>query len=112
MFLQAITDIIRRHNTTAFAVVLEPNWVGTLVNYRTGLCPRLTDAYKTGIPYALQKFDLMNVVTYIDAGNGRILGQEDTVKLTADLIATYYLIAGKPANVRGIATNVGSFNSL
>lgn len=62
--------------------------------------------------YALQTLNLPNVFMYLDAGHAGWLGWPANLQPAATLYGQIYSAAGKPAAVRGLATNVANYNAL
>ncbi|XTI86062.1 glycoside hydrolase family 6 protein [Cenococcum geophilum] len=68
-------------------------------------------AYKTLVTYAIEKLNLPNVAMYLDAGHAGWLGWTGNITQAAQLFGTLYAKAGKPAAVRGLATNVANYDA-
>ncbi|KAF2003538.1 glycoside hydrolase family 6 protein [Amniculicola lignicola CBS 123094] len=111
VFIDPIAKIIKANPNTAFALIIEPGAIGDVIaNAGLSSCHE-TQSYKTDIPYALQALNLPNTVMYIDAAHGGWLGWTDNLKPGARMLSLVWEAAGRPAQVRGIAINVNSYNS-
>lgn len=112
-----LAETIKAHPNTAFAVILEPFVFPAYFNATTSASPpsaqqaNLARSYRTNIPVALSKLDLANVITYLDAGHAYALDWDRNRNKTADAIVELYKAAGRPAQLRGFATNVGNWNA-
>ncbi len=74
-------------------------------------CSGAATTYKELTVYALQQLNLPHVAMYLDAGHAGWLGWSANIQPAADLFASIYSSAGKPAAVRGLATNVANYNA-
>lgn len=74
-------------------------------------CSNAADTYKTLVVYAMQTLNLPNVIMYLDAGHAGWLGWSANIGPAAQLFGTLYSQAGKPSQVRGLATNVANYNA-
>jgi cellulose 1,4-beta-cellobiosidase len=92
-------------------LIIEPDSLANLVtNMNVAKCSGAHDAYLTCVNYALQQLNLPNVAMYIDAGHAGWLGWPANLQPAATLFAGVYNNAGKPAALRGLATNVANYN--
>jgi cellulose 1,4-beta-cellobiosidase len=60
----------------------------------------------------MQQLTTVGVVQYLDAGHAGWLGWPANLQPAANLFNSLYTSAGKPAGVRGLATNVANYNAL
>lgn len=74
-------------------------------------CAKAHDAYLTLTNYAVTTLNLPNVAMYLDAGHAGWLGWPANQGPAAQLYAGIYKDAGKPAALRGLATNVANYNA-
>lgn len=74
-------------------------------------CANAASAYKTLTQYAISTLNLPNVAMYMDAGHAGWLGWSANISPAAQLFGQLYSAAGKPAAVRGLATNVANYNA-
>ncbi|KAK3316731.1 exoglucanase 3 precursor [Apodospora peruviana] len=111
-YIDPIVKILKAHPNTAFALIIEPDSLPNLVtNSDLQTCKDSAAGYRDGVAYALKNLNLPNVIMYIDAGHGGWLGWDANLKPGAQELAKAYTAAGKPKQVRGIATNVAGWNS-
>ncbi|KAK0708402.1 1, 4-beta cellobiohydrolase [Lasiosphaeris hirsuta] len=111
-YIDKVVSILKDHPKTAFALVIEPDSLPNLVtNSDLQTCKDSAAGYRDGVAYALKQLNLPNVVMYIDAGHGGWLGWDANLKPGAQELAKAYTAAGKPKQVRGIATNVAGWNA-
>ncbi|KAI0505842.1 glycoside hydrolase family 6 protein [Xylaria bambusicola] len=114
-YIEPLATVIKAHPTTAFAVVVEPGAFPQYFNASTGSTisvhsMNLLRSYRANIPVALQGLNLPNAIFYLDAGHSNSLDWSYLRNHTADLFAEMYNISGRPAQMRGFATNVGNWN--
>ncbi|KAH8894567.1 glycoside hydrolase family 6 protein [Thozetella sp. PMI_491] len=111
-FIKPIAEVIQRHTSTAFALVIEPGVIGDLVHDgNLSSCKAVSTAYYDLVPSAIKALSFPNSVIYLDAGHGYSLGWDSKLKPAAEALARIYSAAGKPPQVRGIATNIANYNS-
>lgn len=90
----------------------EPDSLANLVtNLNVQKCANAEAAYKECTIYALEQLNLPNVAMYMDAGHAGWLGWSANIQPAANLFSEIYNSAGKPASVRGLATNVANYNA-
>lgn len=90
----------------------EPDSLANMVtNMNVAKCANAASTYKPLTIYAMQQLNLPNVSMYLDAGHGGWLGWEANLGPSAELFSGVYISAGKPAAVRGLATNVSNYNA-
>ena len=82
-----------------------------VTNLNVAKCANAESAYKTFVTYAIEKLNLPNVATYLDAGHAGWLGWTVNITPTARLFGALYANAGKPADIRGLATNVANYDA-
>ncbi|KAH8817599.1 exoglucanase-6A [Flagelloscypha sp. PMI_526] len=111
-YIDPIAQILAKYPNTAVAIIVEPGALASLiVNSSVAACANSANDFREGITYALKTLNLPNVITYVDAAHGGILGWPADHKAAATALATIYKNAGSPANVRGVATNVAGWNA-
>ncbi|KAF9529868.1 1, 4-beta cellobiohydrolase [Crepidotus variabilis] len=111
-YVDQIVKIVKANPNVAVAVILEPETLPNIVNNSSvPACAKAKTAYENGIPYALHQLNLPNVVQYLDAGSGMLLGWTDHLVPTASFLSSILNLGGKPQNLRGIATNVASYEA-
>lgn len=112
LILVALANILKANPGTAFAIIIEPEAVSTIVlNSDLASCKPLKDSYNVNAIYALKTLSLPNTVLYLDAGHGGTLGWESNLKPGADYLASIVKGAGSPSQVRGFSVNVAGWNS-
>ena len=82
-----------------------------MTNLNVAKCANAESAYKTFVTYAIEKLNLPNVATYLDAGHAGWLGWTVNITPTARLFGALYANAGKPADIRGLATNFANYDA-
>jgi len=81
-----IARIIREHPDVAVAAIIEPGAVGEIVvNSDMKACDQKATSYREGIVYALKALNLDNVMLYLDAAHGGVLGWRENVCRCAHL---------------------------
>jgi len=91
---------------------LEPDSLANLVtNLDVAECSAAESAYLQCVTYAIQQLNLPNVAMYLDAGHAGWLGWSANIGPAATLFSNLWISAGKPAAVRGLATNVANYNA-
>ena len=80
-------------------------------NVNVAKCANAESAYKTLVTYAIEELNLPNVAVYLNAGHAGLLGWTGNITPAAQLFGTLYANAGKPAVVRGLATNVANYDA-
>ncbi|KAL5351189.1 hypothetical protein ACLOAV_003040 [Pseudogymnoascus australis] len=110
-YIDSIRAILLKHSQTKVVLVIEPDSLANMVtNMGVAKCANAASTYKSLTIYALQQLNLPNVSMYLDAGHGGWLGWPANLGPTADLFNALYADAGKPAAVRGLATNFANYN--
>lgn len=93
-------------------LVIEPDSLANMVtNMGVAKCAGAASSYKELTKYTMKTLDLPHVAQYLDAGHAGWLGWPANMEPAAKLFADLYKDAGKPASVRGLATNVANYNS-
>ncbi|KFY71597.1 hypothetical protein V499_08186 [Pseudogymnoascus sp. VKM F-103] len=111
-YIDAIRAILVKHSKTKVVLVVEPDSLANLVtNLSVAKCANAAATYKSLTVYAMQQLNLPNVSMYLDAGHGGWLGWAANIGPAADMFGSIYSSAGKPAAVRGLATNVANYNA-
>jgi cellulose 1,4-beta-cellobiosidase len=82
-----------------------------VTNMGVAKCSGAASTYKELTVYALKQLNLPHVAMYMDAGHAGWLGWPANIQPAATLFAGIYNDAGKPASVRGLATNVANYNA-
>jgi cellulose 1,4-beta-cellobiosidase len=82
-----------------------------VTNMGVAKCSGAASTYKELTVYALKQLNLPHVAMYLDAGHAGWLGWPANIQPAATLFAGIYNDAGKPASVRGLATNVANYNA-
>ncbi|KAK4149508.1 glycoside hydrolase [Chaetomidium leptoderma] len=109
-------DSIRKHiieySDIRMLLVVEPDSLANMVtNMGVAKCSAAATTYHDLTVYALKQLNLPNVAMYLDAGHAGWLGWPANIQPAATLFANLYKEAGKPAAVRGLATNVANYNA-
>ena len=74
-------------------------------------CANAASTYKSLTQYALTTLNLPNVSMYLDAGHAGWLGWAANIGPAAKMFGDLFKAAGRPAAVRGLATNVANYNA-
>lgn len=112
LYIDAIRALVVAYSDVKIILVVEPDSLANLVtNLSVAKCANAQAAYLAGTQYAIQQLNLPNVAMYLDAGHGGWLGWAANIGPAAQLFGTLYANAGKPAAVRGLATNVANYNA-
>ncbi|KAL2684491.1 hypothetical protein Neosp_005569 [[Neocosmospora] mangrovei] len=111
-YIQTIKKIIQSYSDIRILLVIEPDSLANLVtNMDVAKCAKAHDAYISLTNYAVTELNLPNVAMYLDAGHAGWLGWPANQGPAAKLFASIYKDAGKPAALRGLATNVANYNA-
>ncbi|KAI1841545.1 hypothetical protein JX266_012297 [Neoarthrinium moseri] len=111
-YIDAIVTLIKQYSDVRIILVIEPDSLANLVtNLSVSKCANAKSAYLECTNYALENLNLPNVAMYLDAGHAGWLGWPANLSPAASLFAQVYNDAGKPAAVRGLATNVANYNA-
>ncbi|KAF2650779.1 glycoside hydrolase family 6 protein [Lophiostoma macrostomum CBS 122681] len=111
-YINSIKTQIDAFPDVFFTLVIEPDSLANLVtNTNVAKCANAETAYKELTAYAIKTLDSKNVVQYLDAGHAGWLGWPANIAPAAKLFGQLYTDAGKPASVRGLATNVANYNA-
>lgn len=93
-------------------LVIEPDSLANMVtNMDVPKCRGAADTYKELTIYAVKQLNLPHVAMYLDAGHAGWLGWPANIDPAAELFAKLYADAGKPSQLRGLATNVANYNA-
>ncbi|KAI9698291.1 MAG: hypothetical protein M1820_007561 [Bogoriella megaspora] len=112
-YIDNIKAQITPYSDVPVALIVEPDSLANLVtNLNVANCSAAQDAYKQGVTYAMQQLNLPNVQMYLDAGHAGWLGWSANIQPAAQLFGSLYTSAGKPSQVRGLATNVANYNAF
>jgi cellulose 1,4-beta-cellobiosidase len=109
----ALVDAIRSAPRTAFTIIIEPAAFPRFFNATSGVIHglALVRSYRENIRYALKALNLPNVVMYLDVGHAYSLDWVQHGNAAADAVVSVYNASGRPAQLRGFATNVANFNA-
>ncbi|KAL2175913.1 glycoside hydrolase family 6 protein [Thermothelomyces heterothallicus CBS 202.75] len=111
-YIDAIRKHIIEYSDIRIILVIEPDSMANMVtNMNVAKCSNAASTYHELTVYALKQLNLPNVAMYLDAGHAGWLGWPANIQPAADLFAGIYNDAGKPAAVRGLATNVANYNA-
>ena len=111
-YIDAIKKQLTAYPDVNVALIVEPDSLANLVtNLNVAKCSNAQAAYKECVTYAIQQLNLPNVSMYLDAGHAGWLGWAANIQPAATLFGQLYTAAGKPAAVRGLATNVANYNA-
>jgi cellulose 1,4-beta-cellobiosidase len=112
-YIDQLVAQIKQFPDVRVVAVIEPDSLANLVtNLNVQKCSGAQTAYKSGVTYAMQQLNSVGVYMYLDAGHAGWLGWPANLSPAAQLFAQLYSGAGKPAFVRGLATNVANYNAL
>lgn len=90
----------------------EPDSLANMVtNMDVAKCSGAKSAYLECTNYAVKQLNLPNVAMYLDAGHAGWLGWPANQAPAAQLYAQVFKDAGRPAALRGLATNVANYNA-
>ncbi|KAH6623951.1 1, 4-beta cellobiohydrolase [Chaetomium tenue] len=111
-YIKRIRELIIQYSDIRMLLVIEPDSLANMVtNMGVAKCAGAASTYKELTIHALKELNLPNVAMYLDAGHAGWLGWPANIQPAADLFANLYKDAGKPAAVRGLATNVANYNA-
>lgn len=111
-YIDSIVAQLKTYSDIRTILVIEPDSLANLVtNLSESKCANAAAAYYECVDYALEQLNLPNVAMYIDAGHAGWLGWAANLQPAATLFAKVYSDAGKPAALRGLATNVANYNA-
>ncbi|KAM7187997.1 1, 4-beta cellobiohydrolase [Naviculisporaceae sp. PSN 640] len=110
-YIDKIRTKLITYSDLRIILVIEPDSLANMVtNMNVPKCQGAASTYKELTIYALKQLNLPNVAMYLDAGHAGWLGWPANIQPAADLFAQLYKDAGKPSQVRGLATNVANYN--
>ncbi|TPX12823.1 uncharacterized protein E0L32_006703 [Thyridium curvatum] len=110
-YINSIRDVVKEYSDVRILLVIEPDSLANLItNLNVQKCANAKSAYLELTDYALRTLNLPNVAMYMDAGHAGWLGWDANLSPAAQMFADVYSKAGKPAAVRGLATNVANYN--
>ncbi|KAL2148458.1 hypothetical protein VTH82DRAFT_2378 [Thermothelomyces myriococcoides] len=111
-YINRIREILIEYSDIRTILVIEPDSMANMVtNMDVAKCSNAASTYHELTVYALKQLNLPHVAMYLDAGHAGWLGWPANIQPAADLFAGIYNDAGKPAAVRGLATNVANYNA-
>lgn len=112
VYINAIRAQLIAFSDLRVLLVVEPDSLANMVtNLSVQKCASAEAAYRAGVQYAMEQLNLANVAMYLDAGHAGWLGWSANLQPAATLFSQLYVKAGKPAAVRGLATNVANYNA-
>ncbi|KAK4097596.1 glycoside hydrolase family 6 protein [Parathielavia hyrcaniae] len=112
-YINAIRKHLIDYSDIRTILVMEPDSNANMVtNLNVPKCQGAASTYRAMTIYGLQQLNLPHVAMYMDAGHAGWLGWPANIQPAADLFAGIYNDAGKPAAVRGLATNVANYNAF
>lgn len=112
-FIDPIATELKKHPNQPIVVVLEPDSLGNLAtNMAVPMCKEASDAYKSGIVYAIKQLNLPNVSVYLDAAHAGWLGWDDNRAKIARIFKGVLAEAGGPNMIRGFALNTSNYTHL
>ncbi|KAK4211312.1 family 6 putative glycoside hydrolase [Rhypophila decipiens] len=110
-YIDKIRTKLVAYSDLRIILVIEPDSLANMVtNMNVAKCAGAASTYKDLTIYALKQLNLPNVAMYLDAGHAGWLGWPANIQPAADLFAQLYKDAGRPSQVRGLATNVANYN--
>ncbi|KAI1350192.1 1, 4-beta cellobiohydrolase [Xylaria sp. FL0043] len=111
-YIDAIVAVLKEYSDVNVILVIEPDSLANLVtNLSVAKCANAKSAYLECTNYAITSLNLPNVAMYLDAGHAGWLGWPANLSPAAQLFSQVYSDAGKPAALRGLATNVANYNA-
>jgi cellulose 1,4-beta-cellobiosidase len=111
-YIKRIRELIIEYSDIRALLVVEPDSLANMVtNMGVAKCAGAAKTYNELTQHAMKELNLPNVAMYLDAGHAGWLGWPANLQPAADLFGKLYTDAGKPAAVRGLATNVANYNA-
>nr|AAW64927.1 cellobiohydrolase family 6 [Thermochaetoides thermophila] len=111
-YIDRIRELLIQYSDIRTILVIEPDSLANMVtNMNVQKCSNAASTYKELTVYALKQLNLPHVAMYMDAGHAGWLGWPANIQPAAELFAQIYRDAGRPAAVRGLATNVANYNA-
>jgi len=111
-YIDEIRRQVQAYSDVRTIMVIEPDSLANMItNMGVAKCKGAATTYKELTVYALKQLNLPNVAMYLDGGHGGWLGWPANIGPAADMYAQIYKDAGRPAAVRGLATNVANYNA-
>jgi len=113
-YIDQIAAQVAAYPGVPVVAVIEPDSLGNVVTNQDKYpaCATAAPYYQELVVYAMQKLNTVGVTMYLDAGHAGWLGWPANISPAAQLFGTLFSQAGKPAGVRGLATNVANYNAL
>jgi cellulose 1,4-beta-cellobiosidase len=112
-FIDPIAAQFAQFPDQRIVVVLEPDSLPNLAtNMSVPKCAQAEMAYRSSIAYAVSKFAMPNVSTYLDAAHAGWLGWNGNRTKIAHIFQEVLTQAGGADKIRGFATNVSNYNTL
>lgn len=104
--------MVIKYSDIRILLVIEPDSLANMVtNLSLPKCAGAQSAYLECTNYAVKNLNLPNVAMYLDGAHAGWLGYPNNQGPAATLYAKVYKDAGKPAALRGLATNVANYNA-
>ncbi|EHA57773.1 1,4-beta-D-glucan cellobiohydrolase cel6a [Pyricularia oryzae] len=111
-YIDAIRKQLLAYSDVRTILVIEPDSLANMVtNMGVPKCAGAKDAYLECTIYAVKQLNLPHVAMYLDGGHAGWLGWPANLQPAADLFGKLYADAGKPSQLRGMATNVANYNA-
>lgn len=111
-YIDSIREQLVSFSDIRTILVIEPDSLANMVtNLNVPKCANARAAYLECTLYAVKQLNLPNVAMYLDGGHAGWLGWPANLQPAADLFGKLYNDAGKPSQLRGMATNVANYNS-
>jgi len=111
-YIDPLVAVFKKYPNVPVVTVIEPDSLGNLAtNQGDSRCSNTgtQNAYKEGIPYAIQQLStLPNVVIYLDACHGGWLGWANNAQAYVSIVSQL----GVTSHLRGFTTNVANYQPL
>lgn len=113
-YINGLADAIQGQPDVRVVAIIEPDSLANLVTnlQQFPKCANAEQTYLNATVYALQKLNMPNVFMYLDAGHAGWLGWPNNLAPAAQLFSQVYTSAGKPSQVRGLATSPSSLGHV
>jgi len=111
-YTNVLYSVLAQYPQVPVVLIIEPDSLPNLAtNQDNPACGNSATetAYKTGIPYAVNKYStLSNVVQYVDAAHGGWLGWLNNMDMFVDIVTSLNI----NSKIRGFATNTANYQPL
>ena len=112
-FIDKIAEQFAAHPKLRIVAIVEPDSLPNLAtNMNVGKCGASDKVYRSSIAYAVSKFNMPQVSTYLDAAHAGWLGWEGNRQKIAKIFKDVLTQAGGVDKIRGFATNVSNYNTV